>query len=164
MEDQEISSDYEYGDEWDWDRDDPRQYCHHGKFIGSWWGPDILCFDCEIGEDPTLNEMMQSIQVRIDKYENYIEYLKDIILYSLDLIEKDVDGYRFISDFNPHLEKMMNDYKASKSYLVNQKQEVYDKYIEFCKDPENDRDFLYRFHRKEISDYVNYIQSKKTNA
>lgn len=46
-----IDDDYEYGDEWDWDKSDPRQYCKHGTFIGSWWGPDIMCFKCEIGDD-----------------------------------------------------------------------------------------------------------------
>jgi len=43
--------DYEYGDEWDWDKGDSRQYCKHGTFIGSWWGPDLMCWKCEIGDD-----------------------------------------------------------------------------------------------------------------
>lgn len=47
-----IDDDYQYGDEWDWDKEDPRQYCKHGTFIGSWWGPDIMCFKCEIGDEP----------------------------------------------------------------------------------------------------------------
>lgn len=46
-----IDEDYQYGDEWDWDKSDPRQYCKHGTFIGSWWGPDIMCYHCEIGDD-----------------------------------------------------------------------------------------------------------------
>lgn len=48
--DMKDDTDYQYGDEWDWDRKDSSQYCQHGKFIGSWWGPDIVCFRCEIGE------------------------------------------------------------------------------------------------------------------
>ena len=40
-------NDYEQGDEYDWDRNDSSQYCKHGNFIGSWWGPDILCGACE---------------------------------------------------------------------------------------------------------------------
>jgi hypothetical protein len=44
---QVIEDDYEVGDEYDWDRNDRSQYCKHGKFIGSWWGPDILCVYCE---------------------------------------------------------------------------------------------------------------------
>jgi len=34
---------------YDADHDDPRQYCIHGTFIGSWWGPDYLCPACEQG-------------------------------------------------------------------------------------------------------------------
>lgn len=34
---------------YDADHDDPRQFCRHGTFIGSWWGPDYMCFDCEMG-------------------------------------------------------------------------------------------------------------------
>jgi len=46
----QIDDDYEPGDEFDWDRNDSRQYCKHGTFIGSWWGPDILCGPCEMGD------------------------------------------------------------------------------------------------------------------
>ena len=45
-----MGDDYEIGDEYDWDRNDRSQYCKHGKFIGSWWGPDILCGYCEAGD------------------------------------------------------------------------------------------------------------------
>ena len=45
--------DYEPGDEFDWDREDDSQYCEHGTFIGSWWGPDLLCVQCEIGPGPS---------------------------------------------------------------------------------------------------------------
>lgn len=45
-----VHDDYEIGDEFDWDRSDRSQYCKHGRFIGSWWGPDILCGACEAGE------------------------------------------------------------------------------------------------------------------
>lgn len=34
---------------YDADHDDPRQYCRHGTFIGSWWGPDYMCWACEAG-------------------------------------------------------------------------------------------------------------------
>jgi hypothetical protein len=47
---QVMEDDYEVGDEFDWDRSDSSQYCKHGRFIGSWWGPDILCGACEAGE------------------------------------------------------------------------------------------------------------------
>lgn len=42
-------TDYTEADRWDWDTNDDRQYCEHGTFIGSWWGPDILCQWCEAG-------------------------------------------------------------------------------------------------------------------
>jgi hypothetical protein len=45
-----MEDDYQYGDEWDWDKSDPSQYCRHGRFIGSWWGPDIMCMACELGD------------------------------------------------------------------------------------------------------------------
>ena len=35
---------------YDADVADPSQYCRHGTFIGSWWGPDYLCGACEMGE------------------------------------------------------------------------------------------------------------------
>lgn len=47
----EDDDDYSEGDRYDWDRSDPAQYCRHGTFIGSWWGPDLLCARCELGDD-----------------------------------------------------------------------------------------------------------------
>jgi hypothetical protein len=44
---QEVDDGPYPGDEYDWDRNDERQYCKHGTFIGSWWGPDLLCGQCE---------------------------------------------------------------------------------------------------------------------
>ena len=35
---------------YDADFTDPSQFCRHGTFIGSWWGPDFLCHRCEMGE------------------------------------------------------------------------------------------------------------------
>jgi len=49
-----MEDDYEYGDEFDWDRNDKSQYCKHGTFIGSWWGPDILCGKCEMDDEPSI--------------------------------------------------------------------------------------------------------------
>lgn len=159
MEDQEISSDYEYGDEWDWDREDPNQYCRHGSFIGSWWGPDILCMNCEIDEDPTLNEMIRPFDKKVEDVEKYIQYLKDIILHTIEIIDNDLDGYRFLSDFNLVIEKMMKDYEVRKVSLINQKDKLYNKYIEHCEDPDNDRDILYKAHRKELREYKEMVKN-----
>lgn len=46
-----FDDDYTDDDRYDWDRNDPRQRCKHGTFIGSWAGPDLMCFDCEMGDD-----------------------------------------------------------------------------------------------------------------
>lgn len=32
---------------YDADFGDRSQYCRHGTFIGSWWGPDYMCPYCE---------------------------------------------------------------------------------------------------------------------
>lgn len=34
---------------YDADVSDPGQYCKHGTFIGSWWGPEYMCGKCEVG-------------------------------------------------------------------------------------------------------------------
>lgn len=44
-----VEDDYRPGDEYDWDQSDDSQHCEHGTFIGSWWGPDLLCGYCEEG-------------------------------------------------------------------------------------------------------------------
>ena len=44
-----ITDDYTEADRWDWDQSNPDQHCIHGKFIGSSWGPDLLCQWCEDG-------------------------------------------------------------------------------------------------------------------
>lgn len=38
---------------YDADVSDPSQYCRHGTFIGSWWGPDYMCGACESGYEPS---------------------------------------------------------------------------------------------------------------
>ena len=55
---------------YDGDTNDESQYCEHGTFIGSWWGPDYLCGWCEAG---TSREEYEEIQV-----QNSISYLKSL--------------------------------------------------------------------------------------
>lgn len=45
-------ADYTNDGRWNWGPNNPEQHCKHSTFIGSWWGPDILCHWCESGEDP----------------------------------------------------------------------------------------------------------------
>lgn len=44
---------------YDADHDDPSQFCEHGTFIGSFWGPDYLCHWCEAGV--SVEEMRESL-------------------------------------------------------------------------------------------------------
>jgi hypothetical protein len=49
-----MDSHYDELDErlgYDADHTDASQYCRHGTWIGSWWGPDYLCPRCEMGDD-----------------------------------------------------------------------------------------------------------------
>lgn len=42
-------TDYDNELPYDGDLNDDSQRCQHGTFIGSWWGPDYLCWACEEG-------------------------------------------------------------------------------------------------------------------
>lgn len=48
MDEYDMLDDSDYG-QYDEDMDDSSQYCEHGRFIGSWWGPDYMCGYCEMG-------------------------------------------------------------------------------------------------------------------
>ena len=49
---------------YDANHNDDSQYCQHGTFIGSWWGPDYLCGWCEDGISV---EEMHEIQAAQEK-------------------------------------------------------------------------------------------------
>lgn len=51
---------------YDADVGDPSQYCEHGTFIGSWWGPDYLCANCEMGYDTLYSAVRLRREVWID--------------------------------------------------------------------------------------------------
>lgn len=67
---------------WDWDRSDPRQYCQHGTFIGSWWGPDLLCRWCEDGS--SWDEFL------IDTNWDEIAALRDLLLGQIVRLHMDL--------------------------------------------------------------------------
>jgi hypothetical protein len=48
---------------YDADHTDDSQYCRHGTFIGSWWGPDYLCQWCELGEEPPTLEEIEEMRI-----------------------------------------------------------------------------------------------------
>jgi len=50
----------------DADHDDPKQYCRHGTWIGSWWGPDYLCAACETGDAFDADELGLDPEERYD--------------------------------------------------------------------------------------------------
>ena len=51
-----MVTDYDEELGYDADHNDESQYCAHGTFIGSWWGPDYLCSWCELGEEPDMDD------------------------------------------------------------------------------------------------------------
>jgi hypothetical protein len=58
--------DYTEADRYDWDQADSRQYCEHGTFIGSAWGPDLMCSKCEMGwtlEDDLAEAQAQNVRL-----------------------------------------------------------------------------------------------------
>jgi hypothetical protein len=63
-----IDDDYQPGDEFDWDYQDDSQRCEHGTFIGSSWGPDVLCGWCESGVTAAeVAEYHRAAQLRSDR-------------------------------------------------------------------------------------------------
>jgi hypothetical protein len=75
---QHDHDDYTEDDRWDWDRNDDSQYCAHGTFIGSSWGPDILCHWCESGvsvDEYIADQICSWIQNR--HHDLYVEYLSN---------------------------------------------------------------------------------------
>ena len=76
-----MSVDYTEDDRYDWDRSDDRQYCRHGSFIGSWWGPDLLCHWCESGEEPpTPAEQRANDLRRVDEISDRFDQMVSTIV------------------------------------------------------------------------------------
>ncbi len=72
--------DYQPGDEFDWDQSDDSQHCKHGTFIGSWWGPDLMCWFCEEGvSDQEYAEYRQHQAEQRQRTSNYHEALDQIV-------------------------------------------------------------------------------------
>lgn len=92
-----MGDDYQPGDEFDWDQSNPDQYCDHGTFIGSWWGPDILCQWCEDGisaEDfqRVMAERRHDSLVHRATYALYDD-VSDIVRSRRDSISGNPDGF-----------------------------------------------------------------------
>jgi hypothetical protein len=133
---------------YDEDYGDPRQYCRHGSFIGSWWGPDYLCGQCESNEDdPSLNDMIRGIFDQIHEQtirksahnEMFLEMNK-----MNKVSEEHVQAYLYLLD-------IVEDRIKS---LMNQKDELIDMYAPFCdEDGYDDHGILYKYHRWALEEY-----------
>ena len=153
-----MTDDYQYGDEYDWDREDPRQYCRHGSFIGSWWGPDIMCMKCELDyEDPTLNEMLSVFDDKIRKNKNSITSVYSFFNRSIKEQKMDKDSIKALLEFLMSYEESLNEEIESSK---QSRQSVIDEYSQFSDDWDTDRDILYKAHRAQIDEYDNYIKNK----
>ena len=66
---------------YDADHNDPSQFCEHGTFIGSWWGPDYLCGWCEMGVSVDEVHAVRAGQRRaeMEAIERDIEHLFGVI-------------------------------------------------------------------------------------
>jgi len=140
---------------YDEDYDDPRQRCRHGNFIGSWWGPDYMCGDCEMDIiDPSLNDMLKfwHDHIRdIDKGERYVEDFIRRLLVAKDEIDpdsKDVIARCYMDS--------LDQYAKSKENAMNECQSLVDQYADLC-DPElgyDDHDILRKYHRQEVDKFL----------
>lgn len=80
-----ITDDYTESDRWDWDQSDESQHCEHGTFIGSWWGPDILCHWCEAGisadeaEQIEMQHLLREATDKIDRMNKFIRQACDLL-------------------------------------------------------------------------------------
>ena len=78
-----MHDDYTEADRWDWDTTADDQHCEHGTFIGSWWGPDLMCHWCEAGvtveevEQIERNTRLQEATATISRMERLTKELCD---------------------------------------------------------------------------------------
>jgi hypothetical protein len=157
MDSMEIFSDYTEDDAYDWDRYDPRQYCRHGSFIGSWWGPDILCGDCEMGEDPTINEMINPLSNKKAFLSGQTDGYNMGILKAIETIsELDIESSykKSVAILLLTRGNEFSDEVKKKIASVDQSiQNIISEYAPLSKDWSTDREVLYKKHRKEIMNF-----------
>jgi hypothetical protein len=101
--------DYQPGDEYDWDQSDPRQRCRHGTFIGSHWGPDLLCRFCEDGT--TDEEFARLVQAE------HLRHVRELATPALvdDLVSAlaTLHGCRPLTDLDAYIAQFFNDLRAA---------------------------------------------------
>lgn len=65
---------------YDGDTNDESQYCKHGTFIGSWWGPDYMCGLCEDGVSVLSQQRMWVHNSRVRYNRAYRAYCELCVL------------------------------------------------------------------------------------
>jgi hypothetical protein len=160
MEQMETFSDYTEDDRWDWDREDPRQYCHHGKFIGSWWGPDILCGDCEIGYDPSLNDMLGDIDRAIAKAETKKKGVTEFILEISDQFVGKSFDMETLTEVYKQYASMIDSYQKKINSLIETREKTIEEYSPFCEDFD-DTSLLYNVRGEQIRLFDEFVKQMK---
>lgn len=128
---------------------DPRQYCRHGSFIGSWWGPDYLCGQCESSEDdPSLNEMIGGIYDRIHEQKIRRDAVSDFFREMArmgDVPSHYVQSYLYL----------LNVIEDRISSILEEKNDLVEMYSPFCDEEEgyDDHSILWKYHRHCLNEY-----------
>lgn len=140
--------DYTEEDRWDWDYNDIRQRCRHGAFIGSSWGPDIICGKCEMGEDPTIAEMLLELYTRTKRIDDSVQTITTFVGKIAPLIDGESKA-AVLDKFQEFLEERIriHDEIQKESDYIKQT------YGPFSDDWHTDRDVLYKYHRHQIAEF-----------
>lgn len=146
-----MFDDYTEDDRWDWDRDDPTQYCRHGSFIGSSWGPDILCGACEsMNDDPSLNDMLRDVDRNISKIQHQHDGMG---IFISTYIGKN-DGQVKDLGFSEAVLETMKRFDERRSLLQEDRKKLIEKYEPFCEDGNwDDKYVLYNYHCHLIDEF-----------
>jgi hypothetical protein len=114
-----LDDDYRPGDEFDWDQSDESQYCKHGTFIGSSWGPDLMCWACEDGiSDEDWTEYLEA-QRRRAAYQRARNALIDDLIGVLETFAPmRRNPSEYINEFFTDLKEAERDPEAIDRYLA----------------------------------------------
>jgi DNA repair ATPase RecN len=156
----ETFSDYTEDDRWDWDREDPRQYCVHGNFIGSWWGPDILCGDCELGYDPSLNDLLHPIDKAIEETKIKQKGVQEFIIELSDILDTKSFDITTLTEVYNNFSNMIKKYDEKIISLSKTRKKTIEEYSPFCENFD-DKELLYNFRREKIRQYDEFMEEMK---
>lgn len=91
----------------DEDPNDSRQYCKHGTFIGSWWGPDYLCGWCEDGTSDA-DYALAIARQRVRRYQDRLERIFPTVFQTSESI-KAILGERYMHAFTLYLMRQFDE-------------------------------------------------------